>query len=395
MELGIGLSFGLGAGAATGTVTASSLSFGFGAGAAAGTATASAAAATATGVTAVAFAPAAAVAAVGMLAFSVWKLPDLLSQLSPQACRPDDVSSGRRAQLRVSKQHLKNRSKPKGSLPTLLATRHVRRVAATSANLPKVPEADAGMAVADDSSSPLRSLDVIRSLGAGQFGQVLRVKDRSTASEHALKIIQVRPDMTQQCHMEKTAMAILSQKGAPYILELVEAWEEPAASEVYLLLELCPRSVLGPVPMSELKLLGRDLMTGLCYMHELGILHRDIKPDNLLLNVAGELRIADFGWCCLSGECTRIAGTPGYMAPEVLMELFQGASMDGHGLLVADARQLLHLACGNFTGNASFCFFWGGGVNISLSATDIIVTRMCLPRRDRLWARMSAFYGSR
>ena len=199
MELGIGLSFG------------------FGAGAAAGTATASAAAATATGVTAVAFAPAAAVAAVGMLAFSVWKLPDLLSQLSPQACRPDDVSSGRRAQLRVSKQHLKNRSKPKRSLPTLLATRHARRVAATSANLPKVPEADAGMAVADDSSSPLRSLDVIRSLGAGQFGQVLHVRDRSTASEYALKIIQVRPDMTQQCHMEKTAMAILSQKGAPYI----------------------------------------------------------------------------------------------------------------------------------------------------------------------------------
>lgn len=122
MELGIGLSFGLGAGAATGTVTAS------------------AAAATATAVTAVAFAPAAAVAAVGVLAFFVWKLPDLFSQLSPQACRPDDVGNGRRAQLRVSKQHLKNRSKSKGSLPTLLATRHVRHVAATSANLPKVPE---------------------------------------------------------------------------------------------------------------------------------------------------------------------------------------------------------------------------------------------------------------
>ena len=94
--------------------------------------TARAAAATATGVTAVAFAPAAAVAAVGVLAFFVWKPPDLFSQLSPQACRPDDVGNGRRAQLRVSKQHLKNRSKPKGSLPTLRATRHMRHVAATS-----------------------------------------------------------------------------------------------------------------------------------------------------------------------------------------------------------------------------------------------------------------------
>lgn len=75
-QLGIGLTFGLGAGAATGTVTAS------------------AAAATATSVTAVAFAPAAAVAAA-------------------QACRPDDVGNGRCARLRVSKQYLKNRSKPK------------------------------------------------------------------------------------------------------------------------------------------------------------------------------------------------------------------------------------------------------------------------------------------
>lgn len=79
----------------------------------------------------------------------------------------------------MSKQHLKNRSKPKGWLPTLLATRCVRDVAATSANLPKVPEAIAGMAfVADDSSSPLRSLDVMRSLGAGHFGQVLQVHGR-------------------------------------------------------------------------------------------------------------------------------------------------------------------------------------------------------------------------
>ena len=160
MELGIGLSFGLGAGAATRTVTAVpqlrlqlvwqqwllllQLQW-----------------------------------PVGVLALFVWKLPDLFSQLSPQACRPDDVGNGRRAQLRVSKQHLKNRSKPKGSLPTLIATRHVRRVAATSANLPKVPEAIAGMAfVADDSSSPLRSLDFIRSLGAGQFGRVLQVHER-------------------------------------------------------------------------------------------------------------------------------------------------------------------------------------------------------------------------
>lgn len=86
MELGIGLSFGLGAGAATGTVTAS------------------AAAATATAVTAVAFAPAAAVAAVGVLAFFVWKLPDLFSQPSPQACRPHDVGNGRRAQVQAAPQ---------------------------------------------------------------------------------------------------------------------------------------------------------------------------------------------------------------------------------------------------------------------------------------------------
>eukprot|EP00434_Breviolum_minutum_P033151 symbB.v1.2.029334.t1/scaffold3199.1/size61439/4 len=76
-------------------------------------------------------------------------------------------------------------------------------------------------------------------------------------------------------------------------------------------------------------------MIGLQRVHELGYIHRDIKPDNLLADAEGRLRIADFGWCCLREDHPNcLAGTLLYMAPEVLKNepWLINSKMDSQGM---------------------------------------------------------------
>lgn len=75
----------------------------------------------------------------------------------------------------------------------------------------------------------------------------------------------------------------------------------------------------GRIQEAQLADFATQLLTGLCDMHRIGVLHRDIKPDNLLLTCDKHLHIGDFGWAAEErDELTALAGTFQYMAPEVL-----------------------------------------------------------------------------
>jgi len=99
---------------------------------------------------------------------------------------------------------------------------------------------------------------------------------------------------------------------------------------VFVRMEMCQGNFLqyawskpgGRIPESETAVWAAQLCTGLADIHALGILHRDIKPDNLLYTEAGVMKITDFGWCVsVRTVSTKLAGTFHYMAPEVLEEL--------------------------------------------------------------------------
>ena len=83
---------------------------------------------------------------------------------------------------------------------------------------------------------------------------------------------------------------------------------------------------------SMAKCIFKDLIDGLNYCHSKGVLHRDIKLDNILLNAAGHIKICDFGVSKLVKEGERMTvhcGTPAYIAPEILRNKgYEGFAVD-------------------------------------------------------------------
>jgi tetratricopeptide (TPR) repeat protein len=189
--------------------------------------------------------------------------------------------------------------------------------------------------------------DVLGRLGSGGMGVVYRARDRVLGRVVALKL--VRPEEAgdvqarQRLLREARAAAVLSHPG---IATVYEAGEAPAgeggASQLFIAQELVPGEPLsrrvrrGPLSVAEAEALGLELAEALAEAHAHGIVHRDVKPANLMVTPGGHLKVLDFGlarwrtpaadlpaseadgetWTWSQTAPGHAGGTPGYMAPE-------------------------------------------------------------------------------
>lgn len=167
-------------------------------------------------------------------------------------------------------------------------------------------------------------------LGLGAFAKILRVVERSSGQAFAMKVMN-RPNFAMrgighQIEAEISAMRRSAEAGlCRHVVHLFEHIEE--GDQVFLRIELCTCDLLryanqqpgSRIREAEARVWGRQLCLGLRDLHSLGVIHRDVKPDNLLRAVDGTLKIADFGWCAdLRDAPASLAGTFQYMAPEIL-----------------------------------------------------------------------------
>jgi len=195
-------------------------------------------------------------------------------------------------------------------------------------------------------------------LGSGAFAEVFQVRHRTTSQCFAVKVMS-RPNFAMrgiehQLEAEIRAMRLAStvqqDPSNANVVQLYDVAEED--DNVFMLLELCPcgdvlsqlrQQSLGHFEEGIVSEWARQLLQGLRTLHAIGILHRDIKPDNLLCTAEGRLKIADFGWCAeLADQPTTLAGTFHYMAPEVLQTTLQTEKADVWSTGVA----LYHLLVG-------------------------------------------------
>ena len=165
---------------------------------------------------------------------------------------------------------------------------------------------------------------VIGELGRGGMGTVYKVREVASGREVALKLLHRRardPRSLARFLREGQVAAALDHPG---IVKVHSCGQVPSGP--YLTYELVPGCKTLDLALAELSLwdgvaLLRDIARALGYAHEQGVVHRDVKPDNVLVDDDGRARVADFGLCTgldadgltQTGE---MLGTPSYMAPE-------------------------------------------------------------------------------
>jgi serine/threonine-protein kinase len=167
--------------------------------------------------------------------------------------------------------------------------------------------------------------DVLERLGEGAGSTIYRVRDPQTGRELALKHV-VRDDQKDIRFVEQmeTEFEISRQFTHPnlrrsYDLKIQKTMLVKVA-EAFLVMELVdgkPLDVNPPREMMDTLDVFIGAAQGLRAMHQMGYAHCDIKPNNILRNDKGEVKVIDFGQSCRLGTVKeRIQGTPDYIAPE-------------------------------------------------------------------------------
>jgi serine/threonine protein kinase len=145
------------------------------------------------------------------------------------------------------------------------------------------------------------SYEVIDRLGAGGMGEVYRARDTRLGRIVALKVLRVGadPELLHRLDREARAASALNHPNIVQIYDVGEAAGQAGAH--YVVMEHVEGETLrrllarGPLPIGELLDLGAQLADGLAKAHRAGIVHRDVKPENLMVTPEGRLKILDFG----------------------------------------------------------------------------------------------------
>ncbi|XP_054731193.1 rho-associated protein kinase 1 isoform X3 [Anastrepha obliqua] len=170
--------------------------------------------------------------------------------------------------------------------------------------------------------------DFIKLIGAGAFGEVQLVRHKSSRQVYAMKRLSKfemmkRPDSAffwEERH-------IMAHANSDWIVQLHFAFQD--AKYLYMVMDYMPGGdIVSLMSMYEIPekwaiFYTMEVVLALDTIHNMGFVHRDVKPDNMLLDRHGHLKLADFGTCMRMGPnglvvSSNAVGTPDYISPEVL-----------------------------------------------------------------------------
>ncbi|HSM14465.1 MAG TPA: serine/threonine-protein kinase, partial [Thermoanaerobaculia bacterium] len=177
--------------------------------------------------------------------------------------------------------------------------------------------------------------EVIAELGRGSMGKVYLAHDPNTDRRVALKVRSARTDTEPEEERSSRARFLLEGRAAgrlqhPGIVVVYDADTDTETGQAFLAMEWIEGQSLatllkrkGPMAWATAARIAGEVALALDHAHERGVVHRDVKPENILIGVDGRVKVSDFGIAkvvaaeprTLAGE---VLGTPHYMSPEQL-----------------------------------------------------------------------------
>ena len=168
----------------------------------------------------------------------------------------------------------------------------------------------------------------VERIGLGGMGEIFRAEDTSLGRTVAIKVLAERyaADESVRARFTREALAAARLSGAPNTVTIFDVGESDG--QPYIVMELVAGGSLadrladdGAQPPARAIAWLDDAARALDAAHELGIVHRDVKPGNLLLDAEGHVKVADFGIATATGldsltQAGTVLGTAGYLAPE-------------------------------------------------------------------------------
>ncbi|NWR22329.1 STK36 kinase, partial [Emberiza fucata] len=174
----------------------------------------------------------------------------------------------------------------------------------------------------------IQNYHVLEVIGEGSFGRVYKGRRRHSAQVVALKFIPKVGRSEKELKNLQREIEIVRNLHHPNIIQMLDSFE--TAKEVVVVTDYAEGELFqileddGTLPENQVQAIAAQLVSALYYLHSHRILHRDMKPQNILLGKDGVVKLCDFGFARAMSihtmVLTSIKGTPLYMSPELVEE---------------------------------------------------------------------------
>ncbi|KAK7165839.1 hypothetical protein R3I93_005805 [Phoxinus phoxinus] len=176
-------------------------------------------------------------------------------------------------------------------------------------------------------TNPEEIWEIVGELGDGAFGKVFKAQNKQTGICAAAKVIDTKTEDELEDYMVE--IDILASCDHHNIVKLLDAFYYE--TKLWILIEFCAGGAVDAVmlelerPLTEpqIRVVCKQTLEALVYLHENKVIHRDLKAGNILLTLNGDVKLADFGVSAKNTKTVQrrdsFIGTPYWMAPEVVM----------------------------------------------------------------------------
>ena len=177
-----------------------------------------------------------------------------------------------------------------------------------------------------------------RVLGHGAFGKVFLVTRKDSGKSYAMKCVKKKMlEKRNQVSRLKTERKIMGDVDHPFIVQLRYAFQ--TNDKLYMIMDFINGGELffhlrkaKRFTEEKTRFYSAEILLALNYLHSLDIIYRDLKPENVLIDAEGHIKLTDFGlskkFFSNEAKTFSICGTPEYLAPEILQEIGHDNSAD-------------------------------------------------------------------